>query len=169
MFLLLECLASIPPALLPPHLEARPALGAMTNEGDWESGVKHKMEYVLLAVTGLSLLLIGCYTQWLTTDLNRYSLHAYVTMDIRLWTWWSIVGIPFLAGIVYLSAAFIGWKKQLAGSRYIALFIAGLALAITLWLLVGGPGFLASVLSVGNLLYVVLAGTKRRKRSDSAL
>lgn len=125
-----------------------------------------KIEFVLLALLGLTLIFVAGYTQWVSADLTQHSIAQYVIEDLETWPWWTIVGIPFLAGLAYLIAAVVGARWCPKGTAAVRFFIGCEALAIVL-LAIGGIGFLAAIFCGLILLYVYLKYRKDPRPSPS--
>jgi len=124
------------------------------------SYLNHWIEYLILATAGLALMLISGYSQWLSTDLTRYSLGQYVEMALGVWPWWSGVGIPFLVGALYVASATLGMRARLSVRGLGILLALNFVLALLLWAVVGGQGFLASILLLANLVFFILRGRR---------
>lgn len=124
---------------------------------------ERKTEYLLLALIGLAMVLVAIYTQWISMDLRRYSVAIYLDNDINKWYWWDSVSVPFIAGCVYIGAAFIGMRSRLAGNAAIIFFLGCFAFGTALALMVGIGSF-AAISCALILAYVIL---KHRKHSDA--
>ena len=106
--------------------------------------MKKRSEYLLLAIIGSLMILGAIYIQLISMDFGRQGIEEYVLADLRLWAWWSTLGIPFLMGILYLGASVFGLRANLANRGSLILFggcfIAGCVLSI-----VSGFGYLAAI------------------------
>ncbi len=120
--------------------------------------------YLSLAMVGATMIIIGVYTQWVSTDLTRFSLIEYFLMDIRLWNWWTAVGVPILVGTIYFATAVLGLIHAVNDSHIFWQLLAAFGLAI-LTLPIGG---LANFAAVATALLVLLAWFRRGKRANGA-
>ena len=122
--------------------------------------MEYKTEAMLIAFIGLVMAFIAGYTQWISTDLTRFSISYYVENSVSQWPWWSTVGLPFLAGIAYLIAG-VFWAGKRGASRKSSLTFFGvcLFLAIAL-LLLDGIGFFAAIFT---LLVFLSCATRSEK------
>lgn len=96
--------------------------------------------FFCLVVAGVVELLIAAYTQYISMDLSRFSITEYIRMDIRLRTWWSIVGIPLVSGSAYTCAGLVGLKIK--AQRFVSLFfLLCFIVAMILAAIIGGSSF----------------------------
>jgi hypothetical protein len=121
--------------------------------------MRRRMEFLFLALLGVLLIVVAGYTQWLSADPGK---SVPITADLRSWPWWTIVGLPLLAGTAYLVAAYIGFRANLAGAAILYFFTACEVVAIALLLSIGGVGMLATIFCALILAYIVLKHRRQR-------
>lgn len=112
-------------------------------------------EFYLLAFLGAILIALPVYTELGGMDLTRHSLVEYLDLEFKTSIWWTIVGIPLLAGIAFLAAALQGLRIRPSGRTTVWFFVGCEVFAVAL-LLIGGYGILATVFCGLLLVYVAL-------------
>ena len=124
--------------------------------------MKTKPEGIILALSGILLILITTYIQTVSMDLSHHRVAENMVNDMKYWAWWTVVGLPFFAGIVYLGAAVFYIKVTLNNKSTLILFAGCLIVGCTLSA-VGGLGYLAAIVSILNFVYVLLRSIKSQR------
>lgn len=121
--------------------------------------MKKKMEYLLLAFAGASLLLMTAYIQLTLMDFDKHGIEKYVVADLDGWPWWPMVGIPFLLGSIYLGVAVFGFRANLVYRE--ALLFFGCCFFLGCVLLIVSPFGYFAVITTGLCLTSVAFGKSR--------
>src|SRR5580704_6779334 len=106
--------------------------------------MRGKLEFVFLALLGLLLVVLSANTQVAWIDLAQHSLIENFQIQIHTWAWWTIVGVPMLAGVAFLVAAFGGFRSRLSRSWTIRFFLGCEVFSAAL-ILITSYGILATV------------------------
>jgi hypothetical protein len=124
--------------------------------------MRDRTAYLMIGVIGLTIMLVAGYSEWTSVDLSRHSLGEYLHQQFGVRVWWNVVGIPLLAGAVYIGlAAFGPWIERRTGKR-LPVFLGCLALALALALGIGGIGYYATITTSVLVLAVVVSQRNRK-------
>ncbi len=118
--------------------------------------MRKKVEYLWLVVTGLVLVFVAVYMQWVSMDLSRYSIAEYAANDLNQLIWWKAIGFPFLVGGVYLGIAIFGSCANLDNKKTVILFAICFAVGCLLSVATD-LGYFAAIVMAACLMYVILA------------
>ncbi|HWG10556.1 MAG TPA: hypothetical protein VN693_03550 [Rhodanobacteraceae bacterium] len=104
-----------------------------------------KVEIIMLAFLGVLIIVIAGYTQFMSIDFDHSSIIYIMRKSIKVWLWWTIVGIPFITGAAFLIIAFITEKIMLSDRGIQCLFAALEIFSILLAILIGGIGYFIAI------------------------
>lgn len=125
--------------------------------------MRKRIEYYWLILSGIALVIMSVYMQWISMELNTYSIAEYIASDLNQWIWWKAIGIPFLVGCAYLGIAGIGIRMNSNFKATLVIFICCFVIGIFLSI-VSGLGYLAVYFMAMSLIYLAYV---RKKRSAS--
>jgi len=127
----------------------------------------YKVPLLLLAVIGFTMLVIGGYTQWATTDLARFALTEVLARGVQRWAWWEVVGIPVVAAATIIAVSVIGLVQLPRRRAPLWPFVVCCALSVVI-LPLGGSAVFASG-STALLLALILAQRARSRTVQGGL
>jgi hypothetical protein len=123
--------------------------------------------YLILGLAGAGEVLIASYTQYASVDLNRYSILAYLQIEILIPSWWSTVGIPFIVGCAYLCASLAGLSFRPVRPRSTYFLLSCFVCAFLLAVAVGGACYFAMTVVGLDLVYFLTLQVLRREHTRS--
>lgn len=117
----------------------------------------------MLALVGALIVLLCVYFELSSLDLRRQRIADYLFLDLRLWEWWSAIGIPMFVGVVYILAAMFGMRAHL--DRQGSLILLGICFVVSIALsFVSGFGYLAAALIAMCLVWAWHKNAKKEKK-----
>ena len=99
--------------------------------------MRSRLSFVLLLFIGLVTLISAAYTQWMSLPPGHAQIANTLLRGVGVWAWWTIVGIPFLIGVVFMGMGAYGLARPPRPRAEKWHFVAALAIS-ALALPIGG-------------------------------
>jgi hypothetical protein len=80
--------------------------------------MRDRIAYLMIGVIGLTVMLIGGYSEWTSIDLARHSLGEYVNQQFGMRVWWDVVGISVRRRCLPIGAPSREAERQSAERTY---------------------------------------------------
>lgn len=124
--------------------------------------------FLTLAFVGAAIAFGALYTQFVSMDLQRFTLTEYLQKDVTLFVWWQAVVAPFVVGIGYVVTAIVGVCLKPGSQSTVLILLGCLAGAILLCFAHAGFGIMASVSLLAISFGPLYAALRQRRRDGTA-
>lgn len=130
---------------------------------------KTNLHYFLLGFSGLAMIILAIYFQYISMDLNQYSLSQYLRKDIYMPEWWQLVILPLSVGVIFIALSGAGliytnFSRNIINILFFTLALSALVLPFHVYS--GAIGLITSITCLASQLIYRYKHNKQRN-SDS--
>lgn len=126
--------------------------------------IRINLGYFLIGFAGISIFVMALILESSGTESDGFDIFAYLSTQTRSEIWWTTFGVPYLAGLAFMTAAIAGpWVERATGVKW-PLFLGCIVASVVLMLWIGGFGTFAFVATLIAALGAAIDAVREKRQ-----